>query len=114
MSCEFTRRLTPNAILSATKGLGRTQPADWQDAGDSLEHDDLKGCWMPKGTSIFWLFEIHANSYLAGGLTDTQTGAGLQYNEVSYSILCGHRTQTNEFLYSISYTRPPRLNYATC
>jgi hypothetical protein len=36
-------------ICSATKGLGRTQPADWQDAGEVLNHDGLKGCWMPKG-----------------------------------------------------------------
>lgn len=48
----------------ATKGLGRTQPADWQDAGDNLGHDDLKGCWMPKG-----------------GLTNTDQQASLQYNE---------------------------------
>ena len=33
----------------ATKGLGRTQPAAWQDAGEALEHPDLRGCHMPKG-----------------------------------------------------------------
>lgn len=32
-----------------TKGLGRTQPAEWQDAGNVLENDALKGCHMPKG-----------------------------------------------------------------
>ncbi|EPS95706.1 hypothetical protein FOMPIDRAFT_1038418 [Fomitopsis schrenkii] len=32
-----------------TKGLGRTQPADWQDAGDALENDALQGVHMPKG-----------------------------------------------------------------
>ncbi|TBU22092.1 PARP-domain-containing protein [Dichomitus squalens] len=32
-----------------TKGLGRTQPAEWQDAGDALENSELKGCHMPKG-----------------------------------------------------------------
>jgi len=50
----------------ATKGLGRTQPADWQDAGEALNHDGLKGCWMPKG-----------------GLSNVADGtAYLQYNEV--------------------------------
>ncbi|KAG8766898.1 hypothetical protein FRC15_006018, partial [Serendipita sp. 397] len=46
----------------ATKGLGRTQPAGWQDAGEVLGHDELKGCWMPKdgltnvpGTGFGWL-----------------------------------------------------------
>jgi len=32
----------------ATKGLGRTQPKDWIDAGEALGHEELKGCWMPK------------------------------------------------------------------
>jgi len=54
----------------ATKGLGRTQPADWQDAGEALGHEDLKGCWMPKG-----------------GLTNTEHNAYLQYNEyIVYQI----------------------------
>ncbi|EJD55242.1 PARP-domain-containing protein [Auricularia subglabra TFB-10046 SS5] len=33
----------------ATKGIGRTQPVGWQDAGETLGWDDLKGCVMPKG-----------------------------------------------------------------
>ncbi|KAI0073797.1 PARP-domain-containing protein [Panus rudis PR-1116 ss-1] len=33
----------------STKGLGRTQPAAWQDAGETLENEDLKGVHMPKG-----------------------------------------------------------------
>ncbi|KAI0933069.1 hypothetical protein AcW1_000001 [Taiwanofungus camphoratus] len=32
-----------------TKGLGRTQPVEWQDAGVALENEALKGCHMPKG-----------------------------------------------------------------
>ncbi|KZT68464.1 PARP-domain-containing protein [Daedalea quercina L-15889] len=32
-----------------TKGLGRTQPTEWQDAGAALENDALKGVHMPKG-----------------------------------------------------------------
>ncbi|KAI1785714.1 PARP-domain-containing protein [Ganoderma leucocontextum] len=37
------------AGAKATKGLGLTQPAEWQDAGDALDHPELKGCHMPKG-----------------------------------------------------------------
>ncbi|KAK7688276.1 hypothetical protein QCA50_008646 [Cerrena zonata] len=48
-----------------TKGLGRTQPAEWQDAGDTLQNDDLKGCLMPKGP----------------GKDVTDPGVYLQYNE---------------------------------
>ncbi|KAG8814974.1 hypothetical protein FRC17_000908 [Serendipita sp. 399] len=48
----------------ATKGIGKTQPGDWQDAGEVLGHDELKGCWMPKG-----------------GLIDTTQTNYLQYNE---------------------------------
>ena len=42
-------------MSSATKGLGRIAPVDWQDAvewqdaGEALDNDDLKGCLMPKG-----------------------------------------------------------------
>ncbi|TDL28933.1 PARP-domain-containing protein [Rickenella mellea] len=32
-----------------TKGVGRSQPVDWQDAGEALDNDDLKGVHMPKG-----------------------------------------------------------------
>ncbi|KAH8120683.1 PARP-domain-containing protein [Phellopilus nigrolimitatus] len=35
----------------ATKGIGRTQPVDWQDAGSALDNDELKGCLMPKGAA---------------------------------------------------------------
>ncbi|PVG00709.1 PARP-domain-containing protein [Serendipita vermifera] len=49
----------------STKGLGRSQPVDWQDAGVALGHDELKGCWMPKGG-----LDNSANS-----------NAYLQYNE---------------------------------
>ncbi|KAI0668738.1 poly polymerase catalytic domain-containing protein [Trametes maxima] len=37
------------AGAKATKGLGRSQPAQWQDAGDALNHPELRGCHMPKG-----------------------------------------------------------------
>ncbi|KAI0727024.1 PARP-domain-containing protein [Fomitopsis betulina] len=37
------------AGAKCTKGLGRTQPAAWQDAGDALENDALQGVHMPKG-----------------------------------------------------------------
>ncbi|KAJ6573971.1 poly polymerase catalytic domain-containing protein [Mycena vulgaris] len=50
----------------ATKGLGRTQPAKWKDAGKALGNDELVGCHMPEGPGV-----------------DTPIPAGgyLQYNE---------------------------------
>ncbi|KAH9947397.1 poly polymerase catalytic domain-containing protein [Amylocystis lapponica] len=42
LSCKAANKLS-------TKGLGRTQPAEWQDAGEALDNDALKGCHMPKG-----------------------------------------------------------------
>ena len=51
---------------SATKGIGRTQPTEWQDAGAALENAALKGCRMPKGPGR--------------DVSDQQ--AYLQYNEV--------------------------------
>ncbi|KZV95622.1 PARP-domain-containing protein [Exidia glandulosa HHB12029] len=40
-----------NANKIATKGIGRTQPTKWQDAGETLGWDELKGCFMPKGNA---------------------------------------------------------------
>ncbi|EPQ61114.1 PARP-domain-containing protein, partial [Gloeophyllum trabeum ATCC 11539] len=50
-----------------TLGLGRTQPVDWQDAGEVLGNPELKGCEMPKG----------------GGQDVNSPNAYLQYNEAS-------------------------------
>lgn len=36
-------------ICSCTKGAGKTQPAKWQDAGQALGNDALRGCYMPLG-----------------------------------------------------------------
>ncbi|KAG1865517.1 poly polymerase catalytic domain-containing protein [Suillus subalutaceus] len=33
----------------ATKGVGTTQPTNWQDAGMALGHKELEGVYMPKG-----------------------------------------------------------------
>ncbi|KAF9485628.1 PARP-domain-containing protein [Pholiota conissans] len=33
----------------ATKGIGRTQPLDWKDAGRALDHPELIGCDVPAG-----------------------------------------------------------------
>ena len=54
----------------ATKGLGRTEPGGWQDAGKALGRDDLSGVWMPKG--------------MPKDIDDNERG--LQYNEVRYSM----------------------------
>ncbi|KAF5377298.1 hypothetical protein D9615_006389 [Tricholomella constricta] len=49
----------------ATKGIGRTQPVDWKDAGRALNNDELIGCDMPAGP----------------GKDVSPPGAYLQYNE---------------------------------
>jgi hypothetical protein len=51
----------------STKGIGRTQPVDWKDAGEALSNDDLVGCHMPAGP----------------GKDVSPPGAYLEYNEVS-------------------------------
>ena len=56
----------PRVLCSATKGLGAVAPTDWQDAGEALDNDELKGCSMPKGAA--------QNVQKDGGY--------LQYNEV--------------------------------
>ena len=49
-ACTRPPLIRPSFVtLRCTKGLGRTQPAEWQDAGDALENPQLKGCHMPKG-----------------------------------------------------------------
>ncbi|RDB29175.1 Poly [ADP-ribose] polymerase 2 [Hypsizygus marmoreus] len=48
-----------------TKGIGRTQPVDWKDAGQALNNDELVGCHMPAGP----------------GKDVCPPGAYLQYNE---------------------------------
>lgn len=56
-------------LYSSTKGLGRTQPGAWQDAGKALGNDELKGVHMPKGPAV----------------DQTNHTGGLQYNEVRFS-----------------------------
>ncbi|KAJ3481381.1 hypothetical protein NLI96_g7694 [Meripilus lineatus] len=58
-------RACKEANAMCTKGLGRTQPGEWQDAGDTLSHPELKGCHMPKGK----------------GENVDEAGLWLQYNE---------------------------------
>ncbi|GJJ13086.1 hypothetical protein Clacol_007336 [Clathrus columnatus] len=55
----------------ATKGLGRFQHVDWQDAGKALNRPELLGVDMPKGC----------------GSDVNQADLSLQYNEVRLSIL---------------------------
>ncbi|KAJ7480106.1 poly polymerase catalytic domain-containing protein [Mycena galericulata] len=50
----------------STKGLGRTQPGKWKDAGKALGNDELVGCHMPDGP---------------GQDTPIPSGGYLQYNE---------------------------------
>jgi poly [ADP-ribose] polymerase len=52
--------------VRATKGVGRMQPTNWQDAGIALGHKELAGVYMPKGEA-----------------SDVNPpGSYLQYNEV--------------------------------
>ncbi|KAI0697472.1 PARP-domain-containing protein [Cytidiella melzeri] len=51
-----------------TKGVGRVQPIDWQDAGVALENDALKGVHMPKGPPSDMSqgnFALYYNEYIA-------------------------------------------------
>jgi poly [ADP-ribose] polymerase len=60
--------VTDPSTFSCTKGIGRTQPVKWQDAGDALDNDALKGCHMPAAPGE----DVSAQN----------PGAYLQYNEV--------------------------------
>jgi poly [ADP-ribose] polymerase len=52
--------------VRATKGVGMTQPTNWQDAGMAFGHKELEGVYMPKGAAS----------------NVNPPGAYLQYNEV--------------------------------
>ncbi|KAF8954823.1 poly polymerase catalytic domain-containing protein [Flammula alnicola] len=47
-SYDADRECKENNKMS-TKGIGRTQPVKWKDAGEALGHDGLVGCHMPAG-----------------------------------------------------------------
>ncbi|KIK99939.1 hypothetical protein PAXRUDRAFT_131012 [Paxillus rubicundulus Ve08.2h10] len=50
----------------ATKGTGQTQPTDWQDAGEALDNEALKGCYMPKGmpSNVLQAAHLMYNEYI--------------------------------------------------
>jgi hypothetical protein len=73
----YCKSLTRILHSSATKGLGKTAPKKWQDAGDALNNDVLKGCHMPAGPGEDVSADV-PNAYL-------------QYNEVSPVRLRGSR-----------------------
>ncbi|KAE9409403.1 PARP-domain-containing protein [Gymnopus androsaceus JB14] len=57
--------------MRATKGIGRTQPTNWKDAGKALGNDELVGCVMPDGAcGDADVKGLPSNTYLS-----------LQYNE---------------------------------
>ncbi len=82
--------LIVSSFLRSTKGLGRTQPADWQDCGDALDHPDLRGCHMPKGPGK--------------DVSDPQVY--LQYNEVRFLELSSGRRLLLTTLLSVHRVRP--------
>ncbi len=91
--------LIVSSFLRSTKGLGRTQPADWQDCGDALDHPDLRGYHMPKGPGK--------------DINDPQVY--LQYNEVrSSSSLSDRRVLLTRLCRSISCTTRRRSGCGTC
>lgn len=68
-SCKlpiYVLRINDEPAFRCTKGIGRTQPVQWKDAGETLSNPALKGCYMPEGPGQV----SHAN-------------ASLQYNEAS-------------------------------
>ncbi|KAI0089798.1 poly polymerase catalytic domain-containing protein [Irpex rosettiformis] len=57
-----------NAGKRVTKGVGRVQPSGWQDAGEALENDALKGVHMPKGLPSDMAqgnYSLYYNEYIA-------------------------------------------------
>ncbi len=54
------------SVCRATRGIGQTQPVNWQDAGLALDNEELKGVMMPSGAAQ----DVNP------------AGAYLQYNEV--------------------------------
>ncbi|KIJ21425.1 hypothetical protein PAXINDRAFT_95005 [Paxillus involutus ATCC 200175] len=50
----------------ATKGIGKTQPMEWQDAGEALDNEALKGCHMPKGipSNVLQATQLMYNEYI--------------------------------------------------
>ncbi|KAG5642504.1 hypothetical protein DXG03_002701 [Asterophora parasitica] len=90
----------------ATKGIGRTQPVDWKDAGVALNNDDLLGCQMPAGP----------------GKEVSPPGAYLQYNEyIVYDasqirlkyLLMGKGKASSDASLPAPTTSPVMLNPAT-
>ncbi|KAF8213692.1 PARP-domain-containing protein [Mycena galopus ATCC 62051] len=60
------------SMSKATKGLGKTQPPKWKDAGKALGNEELIGCHMPDGPGVD---------------TPIPNGGYLQYNEyIVYDI----------------------------
>jgi len=49
----YSHTISAYTLGRATKGVGRTQPVNWKDAGEVLGHDELKGCLMPDGMDGF-------------------------------------------------------------
>ena len=80
----------------ATKGLGRTQPKAWQDAGEALDNPALKGVHMPKGP--------------AGDVND-RNDLYLQYNEVSSPYYMSRSVLIEVVQYIVYNSAQIRLRY---
>ena len=52
-TAPYSHIISAYTLRRATKGVGRTQPVNWKDAGEVLGHDELKGCLMPDGRNDF-------------------------------------------------------------
>lgn len=82
----------------ATKGVGRTQPVDWQDAADALDNPDLRGVYIPKGK----------------GQSVNPPGAYLQYNEVSHNGSGDCAVSLTRFQYIVYAASQIRLREYWC
>ena len=85
-----------SSYCRATKGVGVTQPTEWQDAGIALENSALQGCHMPKGT----VSKV------------SSPGLRLLYNEVYNLRILHHQRLTNSS--SILSMTLPRYDSDTC
>lgn len=65
--CLSLLRAQSSSPFRATKGIGRTAPTKWKDAGKALNNEELEGCIMPDGPCA----------------DDPSPKGYLQYNEVS-------------------------------
>jgi hypothetical protein len=104
-------RVLSDAACRCTKGVGRTAPLQWQDAGDALDNEVLRGCHMPAGQC--WYIPTRTSADMRRFF---RAWGGCQGppERCSPAIQRGERTSTarrrsaDDHLYSTSCTTPRR------